>query len=46
MHEAQITSAPPLVTILVACIPVLVAGLATGLATLVRRDTNTTNNTP
>jgi hypothetical protein len=38
MRAANVTSAPPLVTILVACVPVLVLGLATGLATLVKRD--------
>jgi hypothetical protein len=38
MRAADVTSAPPLVTILVACVPVAVLGLATGLATLVRRD--------
>ncbi|WP_431422940.1 hypothetical protein [Actinokineospora sp.] len=39
MKAANVTSAPPLVTVLVACVPVLVLGLATGLATLVKRDT-------
>ncbi|ALG12342.1 hypothetical protein [Kibdelosporangium phytohabitans] len=39
MRAAHLTSAPPLVTVLVACVPVLVLGLATGLATLVKRDT-------
>lgn len=41
MRAASVTSAPPLVTILVACVPVAVLGLATGLATLVRRDAST-----
>lgn len=38
MKAASVTTAPPLVTVLVACVPVLVLGLATGLATLVKRD--------
>lgn len=38
MKAANMTAAPPLVTVLVACVPVLVLGLATGLATLVKRD--------
>ncbi len=38
LAAASYTSAPWLVTMAVACIPVLVVGLATGLATLVRRD--------
>jgi cytochrome bd-type quinol oxidase subunit 2 len=40
MRASNLTSAPPLVTVLVACVPVLVLGLATGLATLVKRDTS------
>lgn len=38
MRAGGVTSAPPMVTVLVACVPVAVLGLATGLATLVRRD--------
>jgi hypothetical protein len=38
MRSNGVTVAPPLVTVLVSCVPVLVLGLATGLATLVRRD--------
>ena len=38
MGAAGVTSAPWWVTTLVACVPVLVVGLATGLATLVRQD--------
>jgi hypothetical protein len=38
MRADGITRAPTLVTMLVACVPVAVLGLATGLATLVRRD--------
>jgi hypothetical protein len=40
MRSASLTTAPPLVTVLVAGIPVLVLGLAAGLATLVRQDAN------
>lgn len=40
MRAANVTTAPWQVTVLVACVPVAVLGLATGLATLVRRDTN------
>jgi hypothetical protein len=40
MRASNLTTAPPLVTVLVACVPVLVLGLATGLATLVKRDTS------
>jgi hypothetical protein len=40
MKAANMTTAPPLVTVLVACVPVLVLGLATGLATLVKHDAN------
>jgi hypothetical protein len=39
MRAANVTSAPWQVTVLVACVPVAVLGLATGLATLVRQDT-------
>jgi hypothetical protein len=38
MDAAGGTAAPWWVTTLVACVPVLVVGLATGLATLVRQD--------
>jgi hypothetical protein len=38
MGAASVTTAPWWVTTLVACVPVLVVGLATGLATLVRQD--------
>ncbi|UVS81813.1 hypothetical protein [Actinokineospora sp. UTMC 2448] len=38
MRAAGVTTAPTLVTVLVACVPVAVLGLATCLATLVRRD--------
>jgi hypothetical protein len=38
MRSAGVTTAPVMVTVLVSCVPVLVLGLATGLATLVRRD--------
>ncbi|QUQ72549.1 hypothetical protein [Kutzneria sp. CA-103260] len=38
MGAAGVTAAPWWVTTLVACVPVLVVGLATGLATLVRQD--------
>jgi hypothetical protein len=41
MGAAGVTSAPWWVTTLVACVPVLVVGLATGLATLVRQDAST-----
>jgi cytochrome bd-type quinol oxidase subunit 2 len=46
MRAATITSAPWQVTVVVACVPVAVLGLATGLATLVRQDTTspTTQN--
>lgn len=40
MRAANVVTAPPLVTVLVACVPVLVLGLATGLATLVKRDSS------
>lgn len=39
MRAAELTAAPWPVTVLVACVPVAVLGLATGLATLVRQDT-------
>ena len=38
MHASELTRAPAWVTVLVSCVPVLVLGLATGLATLVRQD--------
>lgn len=38
MRADGVHTAPPVVTVLVSCVPVLVLGLATGLATLVRRD--------
>ncbi|UJW35163.1 hypothetical protein L3Q67_16090 [Saccharothrix sp. AJ9571] len=38
MAAAHVTSAPWPVTTVVACVPLLVLGLATGLATLVKRD--------
>ncbi|KAA2266985.1 hypothetical protein F0L68_00140 [Solihabitans fulvus] len=41
MAAATVTSAPWPVTTLVACVPLLVIGLATGLATLVKRDAST-----
>jgi hypothetical protein len=41
MGAAGVTAAPWWVTTLVACVPVLVVGLATGLATLVRQDAAT-----
>lgn len=41
MAAAHVASAPWPVTTVVACVPLLVIGLATGLATLVKRDANT-----
>jgi len=41
MGAAGVTAAPWWVTTAVACVPVMVVGLATGLATLVRQDDST-----
>jgi cytochrome bd-type quinol oxidase subunit 2 len=45
MRAATITSAPWQVTVVVACVPVAVLGLATGLATLVHQDTTSPSRT-
>lgn len=45
MAAAHITTAPWPVTVLVACVPVLVLGLAAALAHLVANDTTTTTTT-
>jgi hypothetical protein len=46
MRAVHITVAPWGVTVVVSCVPVIVLGLATGLATLVRQDTTSTTTSP
>lgn len=46
MKAVNITVAPWGVTVVVSCVPVVVLGLATGLATLVRQDTTSVTTNP